>query len=198
MSESTLQVTEGDGPLLHVDNKSIGGQTVKEEYILHGEQALPSYQAFFSSVSIPLGTEKHPFELMAGASLKLRVREIVVFQQAATAAGTQLVFDIKRLSTAGTGGPTNPIAALDPSSPSSGATLMETPTAEGTEGDTVVSGVLPLTATLPNTGIFRWVQHPSSQPIVVPVSNGICMKLITAGGTGASIRGYIIFDASAH
>jgi hypothetical protein len=199
VADTSFAVTAGSGTLLHSVTTSIGGSMVHNEVVTLGEQYLATYTTFFSTAAAAASSDKHPFELMAGASLKLRIREITFWQQAASAAGTMMAFEILRLTTAGTGGTSRAVAALDPADAAAGATLMQTPTAEGTEGAILLVAVYPTVTTLPNLApAFSWKQLPNAKPIVVAAgtSNGIGLSITTGGGTGTTIRGYIVFDES--
>jgi hypothetical protein len=138
MAESLVQVTEGSGKKLHTNSRTIGANTVEDEYVLHGEPGLATYTATTVSTGTATTTAlSHLFQIMAGASLNLYIRRIKITQltMATTAAMSAIV--LTRLTTAGTGGTAVTPAALDSSDGAAGATAMTLPTVKGTNGATL-------------------------------------------------------------
>ena len=134
MPESIVQVTEGVGKKLHTWQKTIGANVVEDEVIVVGDQYLPSY--FTSTgVGIAAGTAaSHLIQIMAGASLRVYLRRLMVYQVAMATAASTHDFILTRLTTAGTGGGVLGVATMDPADVAAGATAMSLPTTKGTEG----------------------------------------------------------------
>ena len=86
-TESFVNVTEGSGKKLHTNQRTIGANAVEDEYVLPGEFPLPGYFAVANAVAATTAND-HLLQVMAGASLKVRIRRISVSQnQLATARG---------------------------------------------------------------------------------------------------------------
>ena len=78
MAESIVQVTEGSGKKLHTFNRTIGANSVEDEVVLLGENYLASYMIVAAASAATANS--HVLQIMAGASLKVRVRRIEVQQ----------------------------------------------------------------------------------------------------------------------
>lgn len=197
MAESLVQVTEGSGKKLHTWNRTIGANSVEDEYVLLGENALASY-VISSSFGIPGGVStatanSHLLQIMAGASLKVRVRRIEVHQAVAATTAALMHTQILRLTTAGTGGTVIGFAGLDPTDAASGATVMTLPTVKGTEGTGIVSTHAYMMQTIAASAqlgqpIAVWdFDRPRSKPLILAAgtTNGIAVKNVTAIAGGA-------------
>jgi hypothetical protein len=194
MAESFVNVTEGSGKKLHTWQRTIGANTVEDEAIIHGETPLASYIiAPTASVSVATAND-HIVQVMAGASLHVLIRRIIVFQTvpATTAAYDQ--FALLRLTTAGTGGTAITPAPLDPADAASGCTAMTLPTVKGTEGTQVGRRASILEQTAPTAGVpvilADWdFDRLRTKPlrIAAGTANGIAVKNITATA-GASVQ----------
>lgn len=199
MAESIVQVTEGTGKKLHTWNRTIGANSVEDEYVLFGENALTTYMA---SIFASGATAASHFQLMAGASLKVRVRSIEVFQigLATTAAVTYI--ELYRLSTAGTGGTAVTPRPLDTTDAASGATAMALPTVKGTESLQIALksfiAIQTVGASTVMTGpsvVFNFDQ-PRTKPLIIAAgaANGIALKFL--GNAGTTFQANILFDES--
>lgn len=202
MAESFVNVTEGSGKKLHTNTRVIGADTVHDEVTVDGEAYLATYAVTFNNVDASTNGV-HLIALMAGASLKLRIREIHVNQHALATAAGRMSFTIRRLTTAGTGGTVVTPVAFDPADAAAGATARVVPGTPGTEtaGSEIIRGALGMQSAAPNPGTpgFIWEQEPNHKPIIVSAgtSNGIALIVSTATGTGTpTVSGYIIFDES--
>jgi hypothetical protein len=198
VSESSVLVTPGVGPdKLHADQKTIGGVTVKDEVVVHGEQYLASYTASANGVSTATGG--HVIQLMAGASLNVRVRALYIVLFQATAAGA-VRLGWKRLTTAGTGGTVVTPNKMDNADAASGATAMTLPTVVGTvTGDYFWQTVFQTAAAAPQpTGQnWLWENTEKGKPLIIPAgtTNGIGLVIVnTAAGSTVSVT--IEFDES--
>lgn len=201
MAESIVQVTEGSGKKLHTFQRTIGANNVEDEVILHGEPYLATYCATFASTSIATAND-HVLQLMAGASLNLYVRRILIFQaQAATTAGL-VGWAICRLTTAGTGGTAGTPSPLDSTDAASGATAMTLPTVKGTEGTFLWREFVQTIQTVPTGGVAKAptmldidFDRMRTKGIRIPAgtANGMAVKLLTASA-GASVYVDVLFS----
>lgn len=195
MPESIVQVTEGTGKKLHTWQKTVGANTVEDEVVVLGEQYLASYTLItVAGVSVATALS-HPFQLMAGATLRVYLRRLMIYQAAAATTAGFYDFVLVRLTTAGTGGAAITAISMDPADAASGVTGMSLPTVKGTEGNGLWRGELAFTQTIPvspgSQGALlldlSFDQLRVKPPIIAAgVANGIALKS-TAGVTAATI-----------
>lgn len=197
MANSIVQVTEGTGKKLNTWNRTIGANSVEDEYTLPGEYPHPTYSV---STTIGTATATHSLEIMAGASLKVRIRRIRVEQSANATTAGPVTISLIRLTTAGTGGTAFTPTKFDTADVAAGATAMFGPTVNGTEsGNEIIRTVLLLRQAVSATqsqpdDAFEWVQSPNGQPIIIPAgaTNGLAVKLASTPA-GASLAIYAEF-----
>lgn len=202
MAESLVQVTEGSGKKLHTFSRTIGANTVEDEVIVLGEQYLASYSLQAGGHSTATANS-HVVQVMAGGTLRVRIRRIEIWQfaLATTAALTQ--WDLVRLSTAGTGGGALAAGGLDPADAAPGAAGMSLPTVKGTEGTLIARAMPYVTQTVPTatadpSPLIVWdFDRPRMKPLIIAagVANGIAIKNVTAIA-GMTITATIWFDES--
>jgi hypothetical protein len=202
MPESLVQVTEGSGKLLHTFQRTIGANTVEDEVLITGENYLATYTV--EGAPATTTATSHLLQIMAGATLKVRVRRIEIHQLVAVTAAAIMSVSIVRLSTAGTGGTAVTAMPLDPSDAAAGATGMTLPTAKGTEAgaNVIAIGALYLTQTVAASAaiaqplIFDF-DRPRSKPLIIAAgaANGICIKN-TAAHAGATVGITVWVDES--
>lgn len=190
MSESTISITSGSGTLLHTATTTIGGNTVHNEFGLPGEYPYATYVAFAGNISVATAND-HILQVMAGGTLNVKIRRIRVTQHAAVTTAGLGVFQIVRLTTAGTGGTSSgALGRFDTSDAASGATAMTLPSAKGTESTILLQDSANFRQTAPTAGgpnvVFEWIQMPNSKPIVIAsgTSNGIAIKSTAALAAG--------------
>lgn len=183
--ESLVQVTEGVGKKLHTWQRTIGANSVEDEFVVAGLPPYPTYSAV-SSGGIASGAD-HIFQLMAGSSLNVYVTRIK-FTQATVGTASVLQSSVLRLSTAGTGGGVVTPRPLDSGDTAAGATVMTVPTAKGTEGVELwrpdrLNLVTAAPLSLPTRDHYLWEPMGIAKPIRIPAgtSNGICLKNTGAG-----------------
>jgi hypothetical protein len=203
MAESIIQLNTGSGgPKAHTFNRTIGANSVEDEVVLLGENYLASYIAHPNANLSTATAASHIFQVMAGASLKVRIRRIEVYQSVLATTVSFIDLQLWRLSSAGTGGTAVTPALLDTTDAASGFTLMTLPTAKGTETTLVVAQVAILVQTL-GTGTFAApiaifdFDRLRSKPLTIAAgaTNGIALK--NGGGVaGASVSVNVIFDES--
>lgn len=190
MAEATIAVTAGSGTLLHSYTRTIGGNTVHNEAMVLAEPHLASYLV---SVGPSTATaNSHLLQIMAGATLKVRIRRIEVHQELLATTATLMDLRLYRLTTAGTGGTAGTLAALDPSESAAGATAMTLPTTKGTEGallglqNPYMLQTIGASAPLIQPIALWDFDRLRSKPLVIAAgtSNGIAIKNVDAVAGG--------------
>jgi hypothetical protein len=187
MPESLIQFTEGSGKKVHTFQRTIGANNVEDEVVIAGEQYLASY--ILTAQAVGLGTANaHLIQVMAGASLRVRIRRIEVWQRVlATAAGFKEM-QLTRLTTAGTGGAGVTANPLDPADAAAGFSCQITPTVKGTElgilawANPYFVQTAAASLSFPQP-LFVWdFDRPRSKPLILAAgtANGIALKVITA------------------
>ncbi len=192
-----VQVTQGSGTKLHTATHVEGADTVHDEVVIPGEPYLASYVVGFAAISIATSAD-HVIQIMAGASLLVRIRHIFLCQTGLAGAVGNAAFVIHRLTTAGTGGTVITPRALDTADGAAGATTQTLPTTKGTEGNFYQRFSLGMFATAPITVLgWDWTQPLNSKAFVIPAgtANGMCIKIST-GVASATVSGYVEFDES--
>lgn len=194
MPESFINVTEGSGKKAHTFQRTIGANTVEDETVIPGEHYLATYILSTSSNVSGATTGDDMIQLMAGASLNLRIRRFRMESAGITAAAIA-TFQLARVTSAGTGGTALTPVKFDNADAAAGATgASGVPNAtHGTIGSvfwtrTMYPVQTPAAAggPSPNPGI-EWVQQPGTKPIIVPAgtTNGIVLRN-AAGRAGSA------------
>jgi hypothetical protein len=188
MAESSITVA---GAATHTNTRTISATTMHDQYVLPGEFAYASYVVATASTSIATA-DAHIVEIMAGASLNVRIRciHIECYNNAGTAIGTAI--ELWRLSTAGTGGTAVTPRPLDTADSAAGLTAMTLPSAKGTE--TVLMGrrVLTVRQTISTLGgaedVVEWLYGDTIKSLILPsgTSNGLAVKVVT-GAASATV-----------
>lgn len=194
MAESFVNVTEGAGKKLHTDQKTIGANTVEDEYVLHAEPFLSTYVISTSTAASTATAASHLLQIMAGASLNLYVRAIRVYQFGLATTAAIVTLQLFRLTTAGTGGTAFTPAPIS-NEAASGASSMTLPTAKGTEGTLVGIRASQFIQTVPTGGngtaplLAEWdFEKLRGKALRIPAgaANGLAIKNPTAVA-GASV-----------
>lgn len=182
MAENFVEVTSGSGLKLHTWSRTIGANTVHDEFTLPGEYPLATYSVVATAVSTATAND-HLLQIMAGSSLNVRIRSITISQAAAAGSVASARFQLFRLTTAGTGGTSITARPYDTADAAAGATAMTLPSSKGTEGVTLfVESMWLGTAAIPTHRVADWIQTPGTKPILIPAgtSNGLAIKSINA------------------
>lgn len=193
MPEGIVQVTEGTGKKLHTFQRVIGANTVEDEVVLYGEQYTATYIAGMTPPASTATLASHLFQLMAGATLKVRVRRIEMHISTPATAAALADIQLLRLSTAGTGGTAANPVAFDSTDATAGATGMVLPTVKGTEGTLLIRAYPYMIQTIaasagPTNPVLVWdFDRPRSKPLIIAAgaANGIAVKnaVAIAGAT---------------
>jgi hypothetical protein len=194
MAEAFVNVTEGSGKKLHANDRTIGANTVLDEVVILGENYLASYIANSSAGASSTATAaSHLFTLNAGASLKVRVRRIEMYQIGP--ATTAVLMDTRLLRTttgAPTGGTVQNVNVMEPGDAAAGFTAMSLPTVKATEGATMLMAAVYMMQTIGasaqlNEPVLVWdFDRPRSKPLIIAAgtTNGIAIKNVTAVAAG--------------
>ena len=187
MVAANISITQGSGTRLGTSSYTEGGVTVHDEKTILGETYLPTAIVNTSNSGPVLTTtvNSHLLQIMAGASLRVRIRRIELYQVGlATTAAFGQIF-VVRLTTAGTGGSNlGAPVILDTSDGAVGATAMTLPTAKGTEGTIIHAGAAYYiqTAGASSTVVAPFYvidfDRSRSKPLIIAAgaANGIAIK----------------------
>jgi hypothetical protein len=180
---SYIGVTEGTGKQLACSTYTENGQIVFDQKAIPGEPYLPTYSISTATVTVGTTAASHLLEIMAGASLNVRLRhfQIIAYDYPAAVAKSQ--FGLYRLTTAGTGGTYITPSPFDPADTAQ-STAMTLPSAKGSEATLLLSGRIEWVSntTLTSGYMWEWTQMPNTKPIIIPmgVANGLAFKNIVA------------------
>ena len=132
---------------------------------------------------------------MAGSSLNVRIRKIEITQVGAASVVTNMLIQVLRLTSAGTGGTASSATALDPSDASAGATGMILPSSKGTENGIVyycpvyMMQTFAVSNPVPTPGLIIDFDRPRMKPLIIPagIANGIAIKNVSGGVVSGSV-----------
>lgn len=193
MTRSYVGQVAGSDYNLHVVSRTESATTVLQPLVVVGEPEIASYRIATASAIAVATANSHLLQIMAGASLRVGIRRISVYQQAVAASTTNDEIAIYRLTTAGTGGTSITPAALDPADAAAGCTAMTLPSSKGTEGTLIeyrpfVNSTAPYTVGLNPTAVFDFTTWSTKALwIAAGTSNGIALKNITSDAS-ATVR----------
>lgn len=198
-TDSVVQINEGTGKYLSHVQRSQASNTTYTPQVIVSEPYLPTYGVAVTTAASTATANSHLIQIMAGPLNRVVIRRILVTQLAAAGAATAMVCQLLRLTTAGTGGTSFTPRALDPVSDVTPATTMTLPSAKGTEGSILWTGVSNMLATVAVAGgnpiLDLDFRDPRAQPIVISAgtSNGLALKNITAVASG-TVHIYVEFS----
>ena len=192
MAESVIQVNSGSGPKIHTWNRTIGANSVEDQFLLPGEYPVASYILLFPSVSLATAND-HIAAWEAGTTNVVRVRRIHIEQSAnaSTAAATSI--SLLRTTTAGSGG-----TAVTPSKHDTAdgaySGLARYLGTKGTESTELTRAAMVwrqavAVAQAQFDDVWEWVQLPGQKPFIIPAgtANGMCLKS-TSAVAGATVH----------
>jgi len=201
MSTSSIRVDEGAGPYIWTDRRSVSSVNREAQYVLLAEPALPTFSVIANS-SVAT-TADHALQIMASASMYVRIKRITIEQLTNATAATLLSMSFVRLTSAGSGGTSIGVAAYDSASDTGTATAQSLPSSKGTETSILLYPTLPLRQAVgataqPPAARWEWTPAPGCKPIIIPAgtSNGVALKVI-AGVAGATISATVEFTETA-
>ena len=187
MAEAFYNATEGSGKKFHAWDRVIGANTVLAEFVLMGEYPLPTYTVHAAGVSCATVND-HILQIMAGASLVVRLRRVLIFQAGLAGAVNTGAFQLVRLTTAGTGGTAVTPGRVDNSDAAAGCTAMTLPTVKGTESTIIRQGRIGVYAAQPSNPnakpLEMWQENLSGRAkpflIAAGTANGVAVKSMAA------------------
>jgi len=114
MANSYVSFNEGTARKVRTFQRTDSGSNTVEEWMYaESEPILDAYSVTAIDIA-GITADSHLLEVMAGASLRVGIRRITIYQHAAANTTRQARFGIFRLTTAGTGGTAITPDALDP------------------------------------------------------------------------------------
>jgi hypothetical protein len=189
MATSYVSFDEGTARKVRTFQRTDGANTVEEWMYAPSEPPLASYTITALNIA-GVTADSHLLQVMAGASLRVGIRRITVYQRAAASTTRQARIGIYRLSSAGTGGSAITPDPLDPADAASGATSATLPTGKGTEGVDVGglhNGIIQSTITNQTVNPLFDVDFGRDREkalwIAAGTSNGIAIKNLVADNT---------------
>jgi hypothetical protein len=195
VTASSLQVTPGSGLRLATNSYTEGAVTVHDQKAILGEQNLASYTVSTAGASTATAGS-HLLQIMAGASLAVRIRRIEIWQWAVATTATLMQANIIRLTTAGTGGSVLTVTKNNTGDVAAGFTAMRLPTANGAEaaasnwvGAVYMMQTIGASASMQQPlAVISWDFLRSQSLIIQPgTSNGIAVSNITAVAAGSVV-----------
>ena len=192
MAETIVQVTEGAGKKLHAFDRVIGANTVLDEVVLLGDSYLASYNIVPLAGLSTATANSHLIQIMAGASLKVRIRRIEIMQTTAVTTAGLVQMVLLRLTTAGTGGTVVTPSPLDPGDAASGMTAMTLPTVKGAEAAFIAYAApymiqtIGASSTLANPIVVLDFDRLHTKPLIIAAgaANGVALKILSAAAAG--------------
>lgn len=178
-----------------------GSDTVEEAAVALSEPFLPTYLIQMNTAISAATANSHLIQIMAGSSLRVGIKRIRV-TQSANGTTQQNIWEIRRVTTAGTGGTSITPAALDPADTGAGATAMTLPTAKGTESTLLITQNVLTHATAATVGLNPVLDIDFTGPnqkipwIAAGTSNGIVLKNQTASASTTLLIAVWIVEAS--
>lgn len=179
MTVSVIAVTEGSGKNIWTDSRTVSSVVREAQVVLLGESTYPTHYTQASGISVAT-TADHVLQLMADGTNYSRIKRFEVsLTDDIPATATVLDFEVRRLSTAGTGGGSPGFGGNDADAYAGAA--MTLPTAKGTEAGIVRRFRLPVPSVHPFVSCYVWEARLDAKPIVFGTSTsaGICWKIIT-------------------
>lgn len=193
MTRSYVGQVAGSDYNLHVVQRTESATTVLQPLVVLGEPEIASYRIATASAIAVATANSHLLQIMAGASLRVGIRRLWVYQQTAAASTSNDDLAIYRLTTAGTGGTSITPAALDPADAAAGCTAMTLPSSKGAEGTLIEYRHAVIHATPQTVGhnplaVFDFTTwNTKALWIAAGTSNGIALKNLTSDAS-ATVR----------
>ena len=184
----------------HTNQRSNGTDTVEQYVQAIAEPYLPTYTCTINIAISAATANSHLFQLMAGASLRVGIRRILVTQSANGTTGQQ-IWELRRLTTAGSGGTAATPAPLDPADTAAGATFQTLPSSKGTECTLIHAQNVLTHATVATVDLNPLLdldftrERTKALWIAAGTSNGICLKAQT-GSTSTTVLMTVYFVES--
>lgn len=194
--DSFVTVDEGTARKLDFWQRSIASNTVEQPRGVEAEPYQPTFAVSVTTAISAATANAHLLQIMAGPLNRVGIRRIVI-DQVANGTTQQTTLQVRRLTTAGTGGTSYTPAVYDPTD-TTDVTAMTLPTAKGTEGTVLWNGARLFHATAATVGLNPVLDLDFSRTrtkalwIPAGTSNGLCIKNVT-GVTSATVFVWVEF-----
>jgi len=193
---SSVQLNEGTGIRVAASaTYTENALTVRDEKVILGEPYLATYVV---STAVTLATG-HLLQIMADSSNKIRVRRVTVSQYAvAPAAGTTL-FELVRLTTAGTGGSALTARPLDTTEVAFGGDVRSAVGTPGTVGANLGFRGMAIRTAEPAGDWIEWdFDRPRSKSIIIAAgtANGLLFRANSGYTGGGALSIEVLFETS--
>jgi len=200
MTRTYVGQTSGSDYKLHAVQRTDGADTVVQPYSHLAEPETASYRIIFAGIALATANS-HICQVMAGASLRVGIKRIRIWQVANATSIARFQYRLYRLTTAGTGGSSVTPAALDPADSAAGAAAMTLPSSKGTESTLVDHGRHLVHTTATTVGLVEQSWDFSQLRdkclwIASGTSNGLALKAISSDAS-ATVDGVIDIVESA-
>ena len=186
-ADSVVQIDEGTGKYLHYVQRSIASNTTYTQAVAISEPYLPTGTVAVTTAVSLATANSHPFQIMAGPLNRVLLRRLkVTLLAGGTTAGQQAVFQLLRLTTAGTGGTSYTPRNADPADAALAATAMTLPSSKGTEGNILwtETGLVAVASNSAQGPVIDidFTRDLRSRPFTIAAGtgNGLALKNITA------------------
>lgn len=188
--DSFVQIDEGSARKMDTWQRAIASNTVEQQRYVQSEPYQPSFSISVTTAISAATANAHLLQIMAGPLNRVGIRRLRVYQ-VANGTTQQTTLQVRRLTTAGTGGTSYTPAVYDPSD-TTDVTAMTLPSAKGTEGAVLWNGSVLFHATAATVGLnpvleLDWTMT-TTKALWIPAgtSNGLCIKNVT-GVTSATV-----------
>lgn len=196
MTASSIQMTAGSGTHGRTHTRSYSGTTKHTEYVMVDDADLPTYTVIAANISVATSAD-HILQIMAGSANNVRIDRVLLRQRTLASATTQLLVDVFRLSTAGTGGSTVTARAHDPADGAYSGACMTLPSSKGTEGVQPFRLYASMASAQPITSLNEdeWTPYGlHEKPLIIAAgtSNGFAFK-VNSGIASATVDLLVTF-----
>lgn len=166
-----------------------GADTVEEAAVALSEPFLPTYRIASATAVAVTPADSHLLQIFAGASLRVGVRRILVFQVAAANSTSNDEIALYRTNSAGTGGTAVTPVPLDPADSAADCAARLLVSSKGTETTLVDYRQMILHATNTTIGLNPVADFDfrTDKALWLPVNTGLVVKNLTADSS-ATLR----------
>lgn len=184
-STTYYSIDEGADRKIHGIERTDGADTVVQPLFVEAEPALATYIVSAQGIAAATAND-HLLQIMAGASLRVGIRRVLVYQALSAANDLAFAFDLRRVTTAGTGGTSVTPAPVDTADSAAGATAMTKPTSKGTESTLLgrhrggIENTLATVGVQPVLDLSFGTERRKALWIPAGTSNGIVLKQISS------------------
>lgn len=184
MAVSSIGVDDAQTPdkYLHTNQRTISATAREDQYVQFGQPAYPTYAVSTGGISIAT-TADHILQIMAdGTNYSRLLWYKITLTDDRPAGDSTAVFQVLRLTTAGTGGVASGTPGYDAADTYAGA-AMTLPSSKGTESTGLHTHYCVIPTAFPsghNGVLAEWEQKPLGKPIIFGTGTGagIAWKIV--------------------